>query len=97
MIVKELRDWLQDKPDESILVYGVPGSGLDEHEELSSEKIGVLSSMRRIDNICNQAVRSKIKNDDPGKNCEYRPCQFYDSKMELHCSYSTDNSKCVIT
>ena len=36
-----------------------------------------------------------MKDEKKNLNCETVKCKYYDDKMELHCSYSDDNSRCV--
>ena len=50
MTVKHMSEWLKDKPPGSLIVKGVPGSGLDEHEELSFADIGLIHAGKtRVD------------------------------------------------
>lgn len=36
-----------------------------------------------------------MKDYENNKRCSENSCEYYDSMMELHCSYSEDNSKCI--
>lgn len=47
MNIKQMKEWIKDKPDSSVIVIGVPGSGLENHRELKWTDIGLIHDFKK--------------------------------------------------